>query len=818
MVDIKNIPARLKSDCRFCVWKFEKRSGQKTKMPYNPANGDRAKINDLRTFADFKTTLMTYAMGGYDGIGIAVGNGIGAFDIDHCFREDGTLNDTAAAVLSIFPTAYVEKSPSGKGLRGFFGVPEDFVYDKTVYYINNRSKGLEVYMPGATNRFVTVTGDVYRTGEIPNDETAMTTLLDSLMKRNKQVQNTQLRHHSYLDDDAVIAHAEEASNGDKFKKLYAGDWEELYDSQSDADMALLSILAFWCGCDEEQMDRIFRTSGLMRDKWDRRQAGTTYGAISIRNTVNTCAAVYVPVNAQDIVDEEFTRLDEDESFQPDLSKITATLEEMAPHTNPRYGRDEIGMGNAFADYFKSIARYNSERGIWYVYDGTVWRADSENLRVAELAKLLADKLYVFALTITEEDARKRFIDRVRKLQLRRNRDTMVKDAKSVYPLSMKNFDRDIYLFNMANGTLDLRTGEFREHRPEDYLTKVSPVEYDPDAKCDRFVRFMDEVMMGDKDTIRYTQKALGYALSGDTRMECFFILYGATSRNGKGTLMESFLRLMGDYGRNADPVMLAMKFNAQSNGPTEELARLAGSRFVNISEPEKKLTIDAALTKRLTGNDTITARFLHENSFEFRASFKIFINTNYQPNITDLTLFHSGRVKMIPFNRHFEESEQDKGLKAFFAQPENMSGIFNWVYEGFKLFIKEGLEMPQAVKDATADYELESDKVGQFCALCLQHKKGEELRSAAVFDIYMRWCEANNIKALGQPNFKKEMERRFVYEIRRPWKEKGNSTTFLNDCTWAQEEEDDVGVLNASAPEHIEKLIQKTQAAEFSEV
>ena len=818
MVDIKNIPAKLKSDCRFCVWRFEKRSGQKTKMPYNPANGDRARINDLRTFADFKTTLMAYAMGGYDGIGIAVGNGIGAFDIDHCIREDGTLNDTAATVLSIFPTAYVEKSPSGKGLRGFFCVPEDFVYDKTIYYINNRSKGLEVYMPGATNRFVTVTGDVYRTGEIPNDETAMTTLLDSLMKRSKQVQNTQLRHHSYLDDDAVIAHAEEAGNSDKFKRLFAGDWEDLYDSQSDADMALLSILAFWCGCDEEQMDRIFRTSGLMRDKWDRQQAGTTYGAISIRNTVNTCAAVYVPVNAQDIVDEEFTKLDEDESFQPDLSKITATLEEMAPHTNPRYGRDEIGMGNAFADYFKSIARYNSERGIWYVYDGTIWRADSENLRVAELAKLLADKLYVFALTITEEDARKRFIDRVRKLQLRRNRDTMVKDAKSVYPLSMKNFDRDIYLFNMANGTLDLRTGDFREHRPEDYLTKVSPVEYDPDAKCDRFVRFMDEVMMGDKDTIRYTQKALGYALSGDTRMECFFILYGATSRNGKGTLMESFLRLMGDYGRNADPVMLAMKFNAQSNGPTEELARLAGSRFVNISEPEKKLTIDAALTKRLTGNDTITARFLHENSFEFRASFKIFINTNYQPNITDLTLFHSGRVKMIPFNRHFEESEQDKGLKAFFAQPENMSGIFNWVYEGFKLFIKEGLEMPQAVKDATADYELESDKVGQFCALCLQQKKGEELRSVAVFDIYMRWCEANNIKALSQPNFKKEMERRFVYEIRRPWKEKGNSTTFLNDCTWAQEEEDDVGVLTASAPEHIEKLIQKTQAAEFSEV
>lgn len=821
MVDIKNIPAELKTSCRFCVWKFEKRNGQKTKMPYNPANGDRARINDLRTFADFKTTLVTYAMGGYDGIGIAVGSGIGAFDIDHCIREDGTLNDTADTVLSIFPTAYVEKSPSGKGLRGFFHVPEDYVYDKTVYYINNRSKGLEVYMPGATNRFVTVTGDVYRTGEIPNDETAMTTLLDTLMKRNKQVQQTHFQHHSYLDDEAVIAHANEASNSEKFKKLFAGEWEDLYGSQSDADMALLSILAFWCGCDEEQMDRIFRTSGLMRPKWDRKQAGSTYGAISIRNTVNTCASVYIPVNAQDIVDEEFANLDEDVEYQPDLSKITLTLSEMAPHSNPRYGREEIGMGNAFADYFKPIARYNSERGIWYVYDGSVWRADSENLRVAELAKLLADKLYLFALEIKEEDARKRFIERVKKLQLRRNRDTMIKDAKSVFPLAMKNFDRDIYLFNMANGTLDLRTGEFRDHRPEDFLTKVSPVVYDPEAKCDRFIRFMDEVMMGDKDTARYTQKALGYALSGDTRMECFFILYGATSRNGKGTLMETFLRLMGDYGRNADPVLLAMKFNAQSNGPTEELARLAGSRFVNISEPEKKLTIDAALTKRLTGNDTITARYLHENSFEFRAGFKIFINTNYRPNITDLTLFHSGRVKMIPFNRHFNENEQDRGLKALFADPDNLSGIFNWVFEGFKMFIREGLEMPQAVKDATADYELESDKVGQFANLCLRHAKGEELRCAAVFDIYKRWCEANNTKALSQPNFKKELEQKYTYEVRRPWKEKGNATAFWNDCAWVQEEDDGGDVLKGSAPEHIEKLIQDSVSEtneEFSEL
>lgn len=795
MVDIKNIPALLKTSCRFCVWKYEKRNGQKTKMPYNPANGDRAKINDLHTFADFKTTLVAYAMGGYDGIGVAVGNGIGAFDIDKCIREDGTLNDTAATVLSIFPTAYVEKSPSGKGLRGFFCVPEDYVFDKTVYYINNRREGLEVYMPGATNRFVTVTGDVYRAGEpegeIPNNETAMTTLLDTLMKRAKQVQNTQMRHHSYLDDDAVIKHAEESASGEKFKALYAGDWEELYDSQSDADMALLAILSFWCGCDEEQMDRLFRASGLMRPKWDRKQAGTTYGAISIRNAVNTASSVYIPVNAQDIVDEEFTNLDEDKTveFQPDISRITLTLEEMAPHSNPRYGREEIGMGNAFADYFKPIARYNSERGIWYVYDGTVWQPDMENLKVAELAKLLADKLYVFALTITEEDSRKRFIERVKKLQLRKHRDTMIKDAKSVFPISMKSFDRDIYLFNCKNGTLDLRTMEFRRHDPEDYLTKVSPVIYDPDAECPRWRTFIDEIMQGDKARSNYLQKAIGYALTGDTKMECLFILYGPTSRNGKGTTMESILRIMGEYGKNADPTMLQAKFNAQSGGPSEEIARLAGARFVNISEPEKKITLDAALTKRLTGNDTITARYLHENSFEFRPNFKIFINTNHRPNITDLTLFESGRIKIIPFDRHFEENEQDKGLKQFFADPENMSGILNWMLEGYRMYRSQGLAMPDSVKQATMDYQMFSDKMGQFFDENIQEKQGSELRRGAVYKRYQEWCQENGYRAEAAKNLNTEIEKRYRVEKKRPNDGVGSTTPMVLNVEFVMPEQ-----------------------------
>lgn len=271
--------------------------------------------------------------------------------------------------------------------------------------------------------------------------------------------------------------------------------------------------------------------------------------------------------------------------------------------------------------------------------------------------------------------------------------------------------------------------------------------------------------------------------------KCLFILYGTTTRNGKGTTMETFLKIMGEYGKNADPSMLAMKFTAQGGGPSEKLARLAGARFVNISEPEKKITLDAGLVKRLTGNDTITARFLHENSFEFQTRFKVFVNTNHLPNITDLTLFESGRIKIIPFNRHFEEHEQDKGLKSFFALPENQSGIFNWVLEGYQMYRRERLEMPKSVLEATQEYRMESDKISQFASACLVEVKGSELRSQVIYNRYKEWCSENNYRPEGQGNFKKSFLKDHI-EVRRRPKDGGEKTTLTLDVEFVKEDDD----------------------------
>lgn len=791
-VNFVNIPDVLKQTASFCVWKMEKRSGRPTKVPYNPKTGAMARTNDPSTFADFNTAMKSYAIGGWDGIGYRVSEGIGAIDIDHCIREDGSLNDVAASILGIFPDAYFEKSPSGTGLRGFFRLSPDFAYDKTVYYINNRKHGLEVYLPGVTNRFVTVTGDMFRNGAVTRNDDALRTLLDTFMKRSTRVSSKTVEPVSYLDDDGVIAHASTSESGDKFKALYEGRWEEGYDSQSDADMALVSILAFWCGNVEEQIDRIFRTSGLMRDKWDRMTGDSTYGQITIRNAVSTNGEIYTPIMTGS-AEDDFESLDEEEAevltFEPDLSHITLTIEEMRPHTKPRYQRDEIGIGYAFADYFKPIARFDRERGIWYVYDGKIWQPDENALAVAELAKILADRLYSFALQITDEDTRNRYIKRVQKLQMRKNRRTMIEDAKSVYPVSHTVFDRNTDLFNCQNGTLNLTTGEFRPHDPADFLTMMSGITYDPDATCPRWEQFISEVMCNDADLALYLQKALGYALTGDTSLECLFILYGATSRNGKGTTMETFLKIMGDYGKTSNPEMLSTKFgNTNASGPSEEIARLAGVRFVNISEPEKKITFNAALVKRMTGNDTLNARFLHENSFDFRPNFKIFINTNYKPSVSDMTLFYSNRLKLIPFKRHFEEHEQDKGLKAFFASPESQSAIFNWCYQGYKLFKKHGLDDSAAVTEATKEYQDESDRIGQFVDAWLEEGEAYEERTSAVYRLYGQWCDKYGYRKENSTNFNNAIQRFFPIMRKRPNDGSGSQTTMLVGCRFLKHE------------------------------
>ena len=455
-----------------------------------------------------------------------------------------------------------------------------------------------------------------------------------------------------------------------------------------------------------------------------------------------------------------------------------TLQALHPESNPRYPNTDIGNSRLFSDYYNGVARYVPERKLWYIFSGKRWDPDVGGLKVMELCKQLAYELMVYAFQISDEQLRKEYIDRCKKWQARRTRETILKDAQGVYPIPMEAFDIDPFLFNCENGTIHLKDMSFRAHEPEDKLTKISDVIYDPDARCERFDAFVDEIMSGDQDRARFLQRSLGYALSGDTRFECLFILYGATTRNGKGTLMESVLKVMGEYGSTVRPETISMKQNISSQNPTEDIARLAGIRFANISEPSRGLLLNAAQVKSMTGNDTLNARFLHENSFDFQPQFKIYMNTNYLPVITDMTLFSSGRIMIIPFQRHFEESQQDKTLKHTFSEPGNQSAILNWLLEGYRALAKEGLIMPDSVRFATDRYRHESDKVGLFIEDEMEPVSNAEERTAAVYERYKRWCDANGCFAESTRNFKQILAMYGSVERKRP-RAGGSETTMF---------------------------------------
>lgn len=295
---------------------------------------------------------------------------------------------------------------------------------------------------------------------------------------------------------------------------------------------------------------------------------------------------------------------------------------------------------------------------------------------------------------------------------------------------------------------------------------------------ERFSTYIDEIMDGDADRARFLQKILGYGLTGDTRHECMTILYGVTTRNGKGTLCESVLKVLGDYGCASRPETIAMKSYTNSSQPSEDIARLAGVRFVNIPEPGKGMVLDAAKVKAMTGNDTLNARFLHENSFDFQPQFKIYVNTNFLPVINDMTLFSSDRIIIIPFDRHFDEQSRDTTLKRQFAEPQVQSAILNWLLEGYRLLRSEGLRLPKSVKEATDRYQHDSDKMILFFEDNLVADDTAEELTSTVYARYKGWCQENGCYPEGMKNFKQGLQA-FAQVVRKRPKQGGEKTTVL---------------------------------------
>ena len=286
-----NLPQELRDNGKFCVWKYvqEKDDAKPKKVPFNPVTGYGAQSNNPDTFTDFKTALSK--VDGYDGLGVGAFDGFSFVDIDKCF-ENNKPNAFAVGIIELMNSP-AEISPSGTGIR-IYCKATGFVYDKTLYYINNQKRGLEIYVSGATQKFLTLTGNMINNAEFGERGAELQLLLDKYMLRPTPIiAASETESVSYLTDEEVIQKAMSARNGETFKRLWNGDISG-FASPSEADMAMANILAFWCNRDVEQMDRLFRQTVLMRDKWDRPQSGSTYGALTLAKAAAEVVNTYKP--------------------------------------------------------------------------------------------------------------------------------------------------------------------------------------------------------------------------------------------------------------------------------------------------------------------------------------------------------------------------------------------------------------------------------------------------------------------------------------------------------------------------------------------
>lgn len=446
----------------------------------------------------------------------------------------------------------------------------------------------------------------------------------------------------------------------------------------------------------------------------------------------------------------------------------ALIEKIRRLKPEQYELSDKGNGRLYADVFSDCLRYNTTAKEWYFFNGKHWQQDTGGMIAEKKACELSDVLLMYSYDIEDEAMRRDYIRHVGRTGSRRVRKVMIDDSRHVNCIENADLDKDLYLLNCLNGVLNLKTFDFKPHSPDYLMTKIAQVEYNPAASAVVWEKFINEVLQGDVSKIEYLQKILGYTLTGDTREESCYILYGPSTRNGKSTLIETYAYMLGGtggYAMSVSPETLSQKQNKDGRQASGDIARLDGCRFLNASEPPKKMLLDVALIKGLLGRDAITARHLYQSEFEFIPVFKLFMNVNFLPVVSDDTLFSSGRLNVITFDKHFKLEEQDKGLKDRLKEPENISGLLNWCLIGLKRYYAEGAAPPESVRAATAEYRANSDKVGNFIRECLKEsKKNTTLKD--VYDKYSEWCRENGFGTENKGNLRDELKAKGIFAER----------------------------------------------------
>ncbi|HCS51755.1 phage/plasmid primase, P4 family [Rubinisphaera sp.] len=741
-VQPESIPDTLKAFDQWTVWRTvenQDKPGTFTKLPIDPKTGRNAKSSDPSTWSDFSTAVEYYQSGKADGLMFATtaDDGLVLIDLDGCRNpSNGRLSGMAGTCVNYF-ASYCEISPSGTGLHLII---EGQKPDKRC---KNTELDVEVYDKG---RFLCITG-VHPFGEQKNVEYRQQQLRHSWDRwfpepeqQKRQVEVKPLP--AGIDEQRVIDKIRRSKNAAKVIGLLQGDKSSHGDDWSSCDQALCNHLAFWCDCNPELMDSIFRTSGLMRQKWDNIHDidGRSYGAMTIENAIAKNSSIYdwskrgqkknskpkpKPKSEPQILSDG--EPDDSQPYAELEPEETFSIEEATDRANAELLIQLHGENILYCFPWKS----------WLIWDNQRWKRD-ETGQVIKMAYSVSDVLFKRAHDIADDIEKKSCLSHAQRAANARGLESLLKLAQCLVPVTVSELNQDAWLLNCQNGTVDLRTGSIRPHSRDDYQTVICPTVYDPESPSMVWDSFLESTFANHGDVIPFLQRLFGSALVGLVRDHILPVFWGSGA-NGKSTLLNSILDTLGtDYAMQANPEML-MDSDTERH-PTER-ADLFGKRFISAVETEANKRLKESFVKGLTGGDKIRARFLYKDFFEFDPSHTIVLCSNHKPKVYGDDYGIWRRLRLVPFVETFKGSQADDRLSEKLRN--EASGILAWMVQGCLDWQSQGLNEPETVLKATEDYKSESDVVGQFIESECLLGDHYNMKFADFYSEFEEWAEQN---------------------------------------------------------------------------
>ncbi len=419
---------------------------------------------------------------------------------------------------------------------------------------------------------------------------------------------------------------------------------------------------------------------------------------------------------------------------------------------------------------------------WYAWTGTHWCGKTGENRAMELAHQTGEAIYqearALALEFTDERGpgngqlpepgdvkpdETKHVDAHRRWAVASTNTpkvrAMLEAAIPYCTVDPADLDQDNHLFNVENGTLELKNYEdvrLVPHNRDHRITRLAPVKYDPDATSKLFLDFIGRILPNENVRV-FMQTYNGYSLTGDVGEEVMVLQHGKGA-NGKSTLTDAVEYLMGDYCQTIPFASLLRDDNRRGSEASPDIARLPGARLVLAAEPDHSVMFSEGMIKSMTGGDTMAARKLHKEFFEFKPQFKLLLSFNNKPMVRGQDEGIWRRLLFVPFEVQIPREERDRKLKH--KLQGEASGILNWMLDGFRLWAEGGLTIPEEVQAATREYREDSDPLGQFISAAVEEKEGARTYAKDLYEAYEQWCLKNAVTPMKQGGFGRSLSER----------------------------------------------------------